>query len=433
MSTQKSATKRSTPHRATGHLKIIKRQEGPVWYCKTRVPGRTPCQTTRRLGPAHLSGGKPPAGTLTRRQAQDALADLLAEERRKLGQGAYDHQPGGATFADAAAGFLHHVEVVKGREVSTLRDYRQSIDRYLKPRWGDRPVESITSADVAELRDDLLKAKREGREDAAPLSTRTVVRHLTVAHGVFRYAMREHGLTRNPASAEMVDRPTVRYSGEFETFDREELAALARAADNEATGTLYLTAAMTGLRQGELLALRWRDVDFGGQRLHVRRAWSQAARAEKAPKSGKVRSVPLVEELVGPLDRLSQREHFTSEDDLVFCSPLGKHLDGWTLRRRYEAALKKAELRRVRFHDLRHCFGSTAVRAFPLSDVQAMLGHAHVTTTMRYVHHRPGAEDAARLSSAFQGEDGVSPLVSPTGRNGDNSAQPSDTETPVNS
>ncbi|MEA2244540.1 MAG: hypothetical protein QOD24_4096 [Solirubrobacteraceae bacterium] len=95
----------------------------------------------------------------------------------------------------------------------------------------------------------------------------------------------------------------------------------------------------------------------------------------------------------------------------MFCSTVGEHLNHHLLRRRYYAALDAAGLRRVRFHDLRHCFGSVAVRAFPLSDVQAMLGHAHVTTTMRYVHHRPGADDAARLSSAFAGET-VSPLVS---------------------
>jgi integrase len=406
------STVKSRPKRVSGHLQLRKLREGPVWFTKSRVPGRTPEQTTRRLAPAHLSGGRPPAGALTRGQAKDELADELADERRKVGERAYDHQPDGATFADAAAGFLRHVETVKGREASTLRDYRQSIDGRLLPRWGNRPVSSITPDDVAELRDELLQAKREGREDGAPLSARTVVRHLTVAHGVFKFAMREYGLPRNPASSALVDRPTVRYSGEFETLDRDELAALVRAADDEATGVLYLTAAMTGLRQGELLALRWRDIDFAGQRVHVRRAWSQVARAEKAPKSGKVRSVPLVQELIGPLDRLSQRERFTGEADLVFCSELGRHLDGWTLRRRYQAALKKADLRPVRFHDLRHCFGSTAVRAFPLSDVQAMLGHAHVTTTMRYVHHRPGAADAARLSSAFAGED-VSPLVPP--------------------
>src|SRR5687767_8063654 len=102
--------------RVTGHLKLINRASGPVWHTKTRVPGRTPEQTTRRLAPAHLTGGKPPTGHLTRRQAQDALADLLANERRNVGHGAYDRQPGGATFADAAAGFLHHAEHVKGRE-----------------------------------------------------------------------------------------------------------------------------------------------------------------------------------------------------------------------------------------------------------------------------------------------------------------------------
>lgn len=73
-----------------------------------------------------------------------------------------------------------------------------------------------------------------------------------------------------------------------------------------------------------------------------------------------------------------------------------------------------------------------AVRAFPLSDVQAMLGHSHVTTTMRYIHHRPGADDAARLSRAFHNES-VSPVVSRTGDIDRNSAQLSDTESTLSS
>lgn len=407
-----------TAHRVTGHLKLIERREGPVWYVKTRVPGRTPEQTTHRLAPAHLTGGKPRAGHLTRRQAEDALADALADERRKVGERAYEHQADGATFADAAAGYLRHVEHVKGREKSTIKDYANSIALYLTPRWGHLPLAAIQPADVVKLRDDLM---------GAGLSARTVVRHLTVAHGVFKYAVREYGLARNPASAELVDRPTVRYSGEFVTLDADELAALARHAANAQDGVLFLMAAFTGRRQGELLALRWRDVDFAGQRVHVRRSYSHVAGQEKAPKSGKVRSVPLMAELIAPLDQLSKREHFTSEDDLVFCSTVGEHLNHHLLRRRYYAALKAAKLRRVRFHDLRHCFGSVAVRAFPLSDVQAMLGHAHITTTMRYVHHRPGADDAARLSSAFAGE-AVSPLVSRDGDIERNGAQLSDTE-----
>ncbi len=119
-------------------------------------------------------------------------------------------------------------------------------------------------------------------------------------------------------------------------------------------------------------------------------------------------------ELIRPLDRLSRREHFTAEDDLVFCNEVGEHLHAWALRRRYDAALERAELRRVRFHDLRQCFGSVAVRVFPLSDVQAILGPQHVTTTMRYVHHRPGADDAAKPSSACrENEDNSAQLTVP--------------------
>lgn len=279
------------------------------------MPGRTPEQTTRRLAPAHTGKGKPPAGALTERQARDALADLLAAERRKVGERAYETLAiAGATFADAADGFLRHVEHVKGRETSTVRDYRGSIDRYLLPRWGALPVGAVHPPDVERLRDELLDVG---------LSPRTVARHLTVAHGVFKHAVRTHGLRRNPATAELVDRPTVRYSGEFDAFDGDELRALARAAENDHDAALFLTAAMTGLRQGELFALRWRDIDFAGQRVHFRRSYSRAAGAEKAPKSGRVRSVPLVPDLIPLLDRLSRREHFTGDDQLVFCSQVG--------------------------------------------------------------------------------------------------------------
>ena len=96
----------------------------------------------------------------------------------------------------------------------------------------------------------------------------------------------------------------------------------------------------------------------------------------------------------------------------MFANTVGEVENDALLRRRYRRALEAAGLPRVRFHDLRHAFGSTAVKAFPLSDVQAMLGHAHVTTTMRYVHHRPGADDAARLAAAFGGE-AVSPSRTP--------------------
>ena len=93
-----------------------------------------------------------------------------------------------------------------------MRDYRISVHRTWC-RAGQTGPSLGRPADVEALRDDC----------AAGLSARTVVRHLTVAHGVFRHAVRAYGLARNPASAELVDRPTVRYCGEFVTFDAEEL------------------------------------------------------------------------------------------------------------------------------------------------------------------------------------------------------------------
>lgn len=81
--------------------------------------------------------------------------------------------------------------------------------------------------------------------------------------------------------------------------------------------------------------------------------------------------------------------------------------------RRYYRALEHAELRRIRFHDLRHCFGSAAITKLDAYAVQSYMGHQHYCTTQRYLHHKPRPQDAAALHEAFGGED-VSPDVSRT-------------------
>jgi integrase len=116
------------------------------------------------------------------------------------------------------------------------------------------------------------------------------------------------------------------------------------------------------------------------------------------PKSGKVRSVPLVDQAARALDRLSRREHWTGEEDLVFVNEVGKPFEESAMRRRFYAALKRAGLKHVRFHDLRHTFGTIAVQAFPLTDVKAFMGHADIQTTMIYIHHVPQNDAAEKLS-----------------------------------
>jgi integrase len=189
-------------------------------------------------------------------------------------------------------------------------------------------------------------------------------------------------------------------SGDIQVFSPEEVWALVRAAASEQDGAVYLAAAFTGLRMGELLALRWRDVDFAGSTIRVRASW--AAGALTTPKSGKVRAVPMAPDVAGALARLARREHWISEDDLVFVGEAGDHLDGSALRRRYKAALAAASLRPLRFHDLRHTFGTRMIAKADIRRVKEWMGHADIQTTMRYLHYAPREEDARLVAEAFR-------------------------------
>jgi len=109
-----------------------------------------------------------------------------------------------------------------------------------------------------------------------------------------------------------------------------------------------------------------------------------------------------MDDVARALDGLSRRAHFTGSDDLVFPNTVGRPLDDSKLRRRFYRALDRAGLKRIRFHDLRHSFGTLAVQVFPLSDVRAYMGHADIQTTMVYVHHVPADDAAERLSRAVR-------------------------------
>jgi integrase len=89
------------------------------------------------------------------------------------------------------------------------------------------------------------------------------------------------------------------------------------------------------------------------------------------------------------------------DGDLVFCSEVGEHLNSFAHLRRFRAALDRAGLRRIRFHDLRHAFGTAAITQLDPYRVQSYLGHAHYTTTQRYLNHKPRREDAAKIAEAF--------------------------------
>jgi integrase len=146
--------------------------------------------------------------------------------------------------------------------------------------------------------------------------------------------------------------------------------------------------------------LRWRDVDFAASTIRVRGSYSGGQMT--TTKSDRVRSVPLAAEVAEVLARLGSREHSTSDDDQVFIGLSGSYLDASALRRRYVTALDHAGLRRLRFHDLRHTFGTRMIAKADIRRVQEWMGHADVQTTMKYLHYVPRAEDAQLVAEAFK-------------------------------
>jgi integrase len=291
----------------------------------------------------------------------------------------------GVTFADACTEFLRYVTVDRARKPSTIAGYESIIRSMLLPAFGERPVESITTAQI------------EHWLAGLPQSARTRTLALVLMHGIFRRAKKVWALPTNPAAE--VEKPPQARSGDIEVFSPEEVWALARAAEDEQDAAIFLTAAFTGLRLGELLALHWRDVDFTGSVLRVRGSYS--AGHLTTPKSGKVRAVPLAPDVAAALAALGRRELFTGDDDLVFIGATGSYVDGSALRRRYKKTLAAAELRPLRFHDLRHTFGTRMIATADIRRVQEWMGHADIQTTMRYLHYAPHAEDAQLVAAAF--------------------------------
>ncbi len=349
-------------------------------------------------------------------------------EQTQLEADAAERRRRGVTFRELASEWLVYLEREKGAKASTLRDYRWLLAEpgqahrrgpgrspgLIMAAFGDRPARSITTRDVAEH----LRAL-----DQSGASPRTVNKHRQVMSAIYGYAMREdtYQLQVNPAAGTNKRReppPAV-----LDFYEPEEVEALARAAsaglhrqvtnlqldesemlaravEDRQDAELYRIAAYTGLRLGELLALRWGDVDLANRRLIVHRALSD--RTEGPTKSWQARFVPLADAPAESLARLSAREEFTGSDDYVFCSRLGRPLDGSALRRRFKRTAAAAGLRVLRFHALRHGAGSLVARQADARWVQGFLGHSKLTTTARYLHAKARPEDIDRLNRAFR-------------------------------
>ena len=306
------------------------------------------------------------------------LIEVDAEERRRRG----------VAFRELAHEYLGWLEEVRGAKPSTLRGYRSQLAERGQPyrrgkgrckglimaALGDRPAGEITTREVEQL------MRSVAASGAGPRTVNTA-RQLVCA--IFNYGMREstYGLQGNPAArAERRVEPDRRTLAFYSSEEVEELASAladgehrsasdsvvdegesaARAFEDAQDAELVRIAAYTGLRRGELVALKWRDVSFPRHKVIVRRAVSAEVELNST-KSRRAREVPLPDQAAAALDRLSRRVDFTSPDDYVFVNRLGRRIDGSALRRRFERARDAAGLEPLRFHDLRHTYGSLLI------------------------------------------------------------------------
>jgi integrase len=416
------------------HSLIIVEQRGAVYYeAKFRHDGH---QVKRRLGPAWLvcdgSGWSPRRGRVREgfydeRRAHVKAAAIVAAyvaEAANIEQRRREREALGVTFREVAEDYLRWLEEVKGAKPATLSNHRSvlaepdtpyrrgngMVTGHVMRALGDRPAAKITTREVEEL---LVEVSKTG------VSPRTVNKYRAVISAIFNYGMREtsYGLPANPATS--TDKRSEPRRGPLVYYSPEEIEALARAlsdgrhredkdprteharAEDEQDAELVHVAAYAGLRLGELLALRWRDVDFTGHALTISRAMS--AGVESSTKSGHVRRVPMPDQAAAALDRLSRRRNYTSRGELVFCNVLGRALDGSALRRRFKRARDAAGLRPLRFHDLRHTYGSVlAAAGVDLVTIQAAMGHSALSTTSRYLHAKPASTQAEIFTRAFE-------------------------------
>lgn len=164
----------------------------------------------------------------------------------------------------------------------------------------------------------------------------------------------------------------------------------------------------------ECVALRWRDVDWAAGLIRVRRSYGDGEFGPPKTRRSS-RAVPMADRVAAELDRLQKRSVFQDEEDLVFCHPLlGGVYDPSKLRKRFVEAARLAGIRPVRFHDLRHTFGTQmAAAGAPLRAIQEWMGHSDYSTTSIYADYAPDPSQGARYAARAFGRLSEEPEARP--------------------
>ena len=306
--------------------------------------------------------------------------------------------------------WFEHYAKVKVRP-SSHQAYRGYIDNHIKPNIGKIQLEKFTSLDLQKFYKKLLEKGRvdriESRKQSNGLSAKTVRNIHQIISSAMKLAQEQKLIASNPTEGCALPRLEHR---EMQTLPVEQLQSFLREAKDSGVFELYYLELVTGLRRGELLGLKWEDVDLERGDLRVRR---QVARINgevvEAPLKTKnaYRTLPLAEDTI---DVLKAQKKKTGASPWVFPSPTGGPISPDSVLHMLHRVLKRAGLPRARFHDLRHTFATLALQnGVDIKTVSGMLGHfsagftldtyAHVTTASQ----RQAAKTMGSvLSGSFQ-------------------------------
>jgi integrase len=223
-----------------------------------------------------------------------------------------------------------------------------------------KPISDISISDVSEA---MLRLPNG-------LSNATINRYKSALSVVFNYACRQYNLTSNPVGlipSKPEDNHRVRY---LSTLEKNRLLQACGVAAWSKLYLLVLMAITTGARRGELLGLRWNDIDFERQTAYV-----------KTTKNGQPKVLPLTNDVVNELTRFRQQD-----SSLIFNSEV-KSDKAFCFNKQWKKALNEAEVDNFRFHDLRHTTASyLAMSGASLLEIADVLGHKQIQMTKRYAH-----------------------------------------------
>lgn len=373
--------------RGSGRLLIRTTASGEeVYYGTWYASGR---RLKRHIGPKRSRNSRD--GGLTELQAEEKLRRMIYETEVK--QLADDR----ITIADLGALYVENARR-RGRKKGTLIGIESDVRVHLDPFFRRRPVDAIEAAEVITLMG-LLE-----RRGLAPKTVRDILGTLSA---LFNFAKAPHRRYAFSNPCEGIELPAVPEPQEvrFLTLDEIDrmLANVHPGMFEHIDKPMFMAAVMTGMRKGELVALRWRDVDWHAARIRIRRNYTCGEFG--TPKTRRsTRSVPMTPELAAALRTLEASSRWRRPDDLVFAHPdHGGVIPKANIARRFRLALKNAGIDEShRFHDLRHTFGThMAAAGVPMRTLQEWMGHRDLTTTQRYADYAPSAHEGEMVAAAF--------------------------------